>query len=302
LTEKEKILFERLKKEVAKTFLKENTALSTDISKWKGDDIVRFQEDLLHKVKGRVSEKWFYNYFRNEIQKLPRIDMLNLLSQYAGYQNWAEFIKKNSVSDFDRTIRYRWGIAGLIGLLLIAVGFMWYQQADKEVVFYLIDENNTPVTTVKVTWLLPDETEKVVPVTDNFIRLETALSPVRLRLESPYYKDKLIQRNITSYPYKETLVLQTDVVALLLQYYSDSITQNWQKRKEKLSKLISPDALIYRQWFGNHKGIEVYEKDDFIAQMCLPNGMIKNIKILEIGYKDNKINKLRFTLKKDKDR
>ena len=50
-----------------------------------------FQEDLFSKVKARVSEKWFYTYIKNEAEKLPRIDILNLLSDYAGYQNWSQF-------------------------------------------------------------------------------------------------------------------------------------------------------------------------------------------------------------------
>lgn len=91
----EKILFEQLKKEVTQTFLEDFPTLNPDISKWKGLDIIYFQEHLRQKVRGNVSEKWFYTYFKSSFEKLPRIDMLNLLTQYCGYKRgWTEFQEK----------------------------------------------------------------------------------------------------------------------------------------------------------------------------------------------------------------
>ena len=86
-------LFEILKKEITNRFFESNTASSKNISEWKGMDIVTFQEDVFNKTKSTVSEKWFYTYFKSDFKKLPRIDMLNLLAQYAGYSNWAEFVQ-----------------------------------------------------------------------------------------------------------------------------------------------------------------------------------------------------------------
>lgn len=87
--------FEQLKNEIQTRFLEDHTPSFEDISKWKGIDIIYFQEDLRKKAKGNISEKSFYTYFKSSpVTKLPRIDMLNLLSVYAGYQSWHEF-KKN---------------------------------------------------------------------------------------------------------------------------------------------------------------------------------------------------------------
>jgi hypothetical protein len=124
-------IFIELRKRVATTFLKENTALSTDITQWKGDDILRFQEDLLIKVKAQVSEKWFYNYFRKDIQKLPRIDMLNLLSEYVGEKNWAAF--KNKYSNKPVTFLSKRNIVLLV-IVVIAVllGAYFYQSERKQ--------------------------------------------------------------------------------------------------------------------------------------------------------------------------
>lgn len=87
--------FEQLKNEVQAQYLENHTPSFDEISKWKGIDIIYFQEDLRKKAKGNISEKSFYTYFKTSpTLKLPRIDMLNLLSIYAGYASWYDF-KKN---------------------------------------------------------------------------------------------------------------------------------------------------------------------------------------------------------------
>jgi hypothetical protein len=96
LTDLDLLHFEQLKKDVQAQYLKEHTPSYDDISKWKGIDIIYFQEDLRKKAKGNISEKSFYTYFKSSpVTKLPRIDMLNLLSIYAGYDSWYDFKKQH---------------------------------------------------------------------------------------------------------------------------------------------------------------------------------------------------------------
>jgi hypothetical protein len=96
LTDLDLLYFEQLKRDVQAQYLKEHTPSYDDISKWKGIDIIYFQEDLRKKAKGNISEKSFYTYFKNSpVTKLPRIDMLNLLSIYAGFESWYEFKKQH---------------------------------------------------------------------------------------------------------------------------------------------------------------------------------------------------------------
>lgn len=95
MTDLDLLHFEQLKLEVQAEYLKNHHPSSDEISKWKGIDIIYFQEDLRRKAKGNISEKSFYTYFKNSnTSKLPRIDMLNLLAIYADYQSWYDF-KKN---------------------------------------------------------------------------------------------------------------------------------------------------------------------------------------------------------------
>lgn len=96
MTDLDLLHFEQLKKDVQAQYLKEYTPSYDDISKWKGIDIIYFQEDLRKKAKGNISEKSFYTYFKNSpVTKLPRIDMLTILSIYAGYTSWFEFKKQH---------------------------------------------------------------------------------------------------------------------------------------------------------------------------------------------------------------
>lgn len=96
MTDLDLLHFEQLKKDVQAQYLKEYTPSYDDISKWKGIDIIYFQEDLRKKAKGNISEKSFYTYFKNSpVTKLPRIDMLTILSVYAGYNSWYEFKKQH---------------------------------------------------------------------------------------------------------------------------------------------------------------------------------------------------------------
>ena len=92
--------FEQLKNEVQSQYLENHTPSFDDISKWKGIDIIYFQEDLRKIAKGNISEKSFYTYFKNSpVTKLPRIDMLNILCVYTGYVSWYDFKKNHLFAD-----------------------------------------------------------------------------------------------------------------------------------------------------------------------------------------------------------
>ncbi|MCG2792400.1 MAG: hypothetical protein L6262_02480 [Weeksellaceae bacterium] len=100
MTDIEFLYFQHLKTAVQNKYLESHSPSYDDISKWRGIDIIYFQEDLRQKAKGNISEKTFYTYFKNNAQeKIPRIDMLNILSVYVGFNSWSDFRKKNPIAD-----------------------------------------------------------------------------------------------------------------------------------------------------------------------------------------------------------
>ncbi|MGS0748460.1 hypothetical protein [Halpernia sp. GG3] len=96
MTDLDLLHFEQLKSEVQAKYIENHSPSFDEISKWKGIDIIYFQEDLRKLAKGNISEKSFYTYFKNSpVSKLPRIDMLNILAVYAGYDTWYCFKKEH---------------------------------------------------------------------------------------------------------------------------------------------------------------------------------------------------------------
>jgi hypothetical protein len=88
--------FEQLKSEIQARYLENHIPSDENIANWKGIDIIYFQEDLRKQTKANISEKSFYTYFKaSPVLKLPRIDILNLLSIYVGYISWYDFRKNH---------------------------------------------------------------------------------------------------------------------------------------------------------------------------------------------------------------
>jgi hypothetical protein len=84
--------FEQLKIAVAAQYRCRYPEIEADIRLWRGREIAQFRQDLAEKVGGQISEKSFYTYFKQaDNEKLPRVDVLDLLSQYAGFAHWAAF-------------------------------------------------------------------------------------------------------------------------------------------------------------------------------------------------------------------
>ncbi len=84
-------LFGVLKQQIVDAMKKSHPGMPDKIGDWKGQEIINFQEDLRAVVNEHISEKWFYLHMKSDNDRLPRIDVLNLLSRYAGYVDWNDF-------------------------------------------------------------------------------------------------------------------------------------------------------------------------------------------------------------------
>lgn len=297
MNEEDIYYFNLLKKRVATTFLKENEA-SIAIENWKGEEIIAFQEDLFFKVKGRVSEKWFYTYFKKTPEKLPRIDMLNLLTRYIGLENWNVFkatqqykIKKNKAK-----LNYR---LPLIGFLMILIGLFFYTPSKHQYQFCFVDtiKNEFIVKTRLDIKVLQKNESPLHFKTDSLgcFKYESENDYITFVVKSPYHKTDTITRYIHSNN-NSTVKVASDDYALLLDYYANGNSKDREKHKEQLNSLIDDNAQIY-QFFSNDIGIELYTKEDFIRLTTLPTNEVKRIKILEKNMKSNKIVRLKFIIK-----
>ena len=294
----DKHLFKLLKNRIGSTFSMEHPATEA-IEKWKGDEIVAFQEDLFSKVKTRVSEKWFYTYFKNDADKLPRIDMLNMLSVYVGYSNWNDFKLKNNdpaLMQGKKGLPKKYWMPLLLVPLLIFAGFYW--TGENNFHFCLVDEDkNEPIVAIVDVKILQNGQSPLYLKTDSLgcFSFQTKEKSIQFVVQSPYYKTDTIARHI-DVKNRPVVKLRTDDYALMLQYYSSGNKADWKKRKLQLQQLIADDAQIY-QLFSQNMGIELYSKEEFINKLTIPTSSLRNIKILDKAYKNGKIVKLKFMVK-----
>lgn len=291
--------FSQLRKAVSATFLRQNQA-SPSIEEWKGSEITLFQEDLFETVKARVSEKWFYTYFKNTPEKLPRIDMLNMLSQYVGFDNWNAFKSaQNNATKINKPRKSYKTLFALLGLipLIIIFSFMW--TSENEFQFCFIDAvKNEAIRKIPLDIkILQDNESPLYFKSDSMgcFSYKTKNKRLTFVVQSPYHKTDTIIRNIDSES-NQIVKLTTDDYALMLHYYTSGNVKDWKQHKSKLHDLIATDAQIY-QLFENSIAVELFSKDDFIRFLTIPTNSLNHIKILDKTMANGQIVKLKFSVK-----
>lgn len=256
--------FELLKGKIQEEFLKNNTPSDDEISKWKGIDIIYFQEELRKKAKGNISEKTFYTYFKsNGLGKLPRIDMLNLLSIYAGYDSWYDFKKKNSFSNSEiateQDIQNQEEVANTViankntlseplhkdsffmskkfyaglGILFSVISITTLLLSDilfkktYQFCFTDADRGTSIKNTINIKVIKSNESPIHYKVkAGECFTINTKDKFLRMEVSSPLYEKVEIFRNLENAPEIENITLKPDDYALMLYFYSTKDTNN----------------------------------------------------------------------------
>lgn len=280
-----------MKQRVYDAFVATHSAPSS-FEKFGKDDIVAFQENLFEKVKTKVSEKWFYTYFKKTPEKLPRIDMLNLLCQYIGYQNWNEF---NSVKNKSRSKKKR--VIWLIPLVIIVIlGFIFTPKNHEFELCFLDDDRNEVISKpINIEILLNGESPLHLQTDKNgCLQYSSSEEEITFVVKSNYYKTDTIIRS--SQNQQSFIRLEVDDYALMLDYYSRGNIKDVNRRKIQLGNLIDDQAMIY-QMYPNNDEVEIYSKSEFINLLTIPTSSLKNIVYLKKEFNREKIVKLKFMVK-----
>lgn len=303
MPKQELIYFEILKKEVVKT-LQKTHSVGSDIENWKGQEIIYLQDDLADKVNGRISEKWFYTHIKANSSKLPRIDMLNILSEYAGYQNWNDLKSKFSQekSPKKRFISKNILIGIVIGSSLISAKLVIdaFFPADNVYKFCFVDSDlkttikNSPIWII---WMNDNESSMVSKCdSTGCFQFTTEKEKIKFIVRSPYYKPDTITRIVYDKKIREEqILLKTNDYALMIHMFSKSKVKNWKKRRFQLNQMIADNAKIYQVHEDGETGMELYNKKDFINKLTVPLKSLKKIEVIETIYTGDKISILRFT-------
>lgn len=294
----DKYHFKLLKKAIETTFSRKK-GIAKAIENWKGEDISLFQEDLFLKVKARVSEKWFYTYFKNDISKLPRIDMLNILSRYVEYENWNAFVVKHLSEKKSQDKKIISKPLIIVGVTILVISILLFTiKRDNEFHFCFknaIDGEAITKSVLDIKVINKNESPLYFK-TDSLgcFSFKTKEKQIKLIVKSPYYKTDTIVRDISSNT-NDIIKLQTDDYALMLRYYTSGNIKDWKKHKINLQKLIADNAIIY-QLYDESIGIEIFSKEDFIRLLTIPTSSLKRIKILDKEFDNGRIVKLKFTI------
>ncbi len=280
-------------------FLKHNNASSSDISSWKGQDINLFQEDLQKTTKATISEKSFYNYFKNSSKKLPRVDILNILSQYCEYDSWNDFKanhshkigKKNNFKISKRPIIF------FISFLSLLISYLLITTKNTFSFCFIDQDRNQPILqTIDIT-ILNNRESPFYAKSDSLgcFQWTTKDDYIHFVIQSPYHKTDTIYRIISS-KNQEQINIQTDDYALMLHYYANGNIEDWKNRRKELSQIIANHATIF-QVLPQGLGVEIYHKDEFINKLTTPTKSLRNIEIIESRRLDGQIVKLKFRTK-----
>lgn len=308
----ELVYFELLKKEVAKVFRKSHPSCTSPVEDWKGQDIVNFQEELMYAVQGRISEKWFYTHMKSGTENLPRIDMLNLLSKYAGFDSWSDFkFKKRDHVHPEEPLaqpaapeKKKSSASRLMGMLAIGFGFVsmiiWIIVGTKDTRTYrccFTDANGKSlVRNHRLEVLLFSENQSpIVTKVDSSgcFSCRSTTGKVRFATRSPYYKGDTVTRVLDEVTQQEEVRLQTNDYALMIHYFSTGNSADWKKRRLQLDDMIAADAKIY-QVYDDDTGMELYNKEEFINKLTMPLKSLRDVEVLETQYTSNRISLLRF--------
>ncbi len=310
--------FELLLTEVEKVFKASHPSCDSAIRNWNLKEIGLFQDDLSNKVNGRISERWFYTHIKTKSNdKLPRTDVLDMLSQYAGFTDWNDFIRKNSHTPTEQTDKQvitketlvekkkKVTIMGVIlivvsVLIAIAAYFMSTPAHTSENELYQLSfidmDTRKSIGNVELELLKPGESPEIVKTdTAGIIHFTKTEGKITFIVKAPYYRKDTIVRDISVKNSGETIQLKTDDYALMIHLFSKSKLQDWEKRRLQLHDMIADNAMIFQVYEKTQKGMELYDKTGFIDKLTMPLESLNNIKILNVEYKNGQIFQMRFT-------
>lgn len=290
--------FELLKGKLVETMQQVHPEVPDSISDWKGQHIIDFQDELRFKQNENISEKWFYTHMKSANSKLPRIDILNFLSKYAGYRNWDEFklIHTEKAKPEKSTVIFYLIPFILISVLLV-VYLIFSSMYVQEYVFCFYDsDTKQPVenSIIEITVLSDNESPRnFLCDNEGCFTIKTNKSEIRFSVKTPYCRTDTIVRTLNKFNRKENVKLKIDDYAVMIHYFSSSNVSDWLKRRENLDQMFSDTAKIFQVLNGTI-GMEMYNKWEFINKLSLPTGSLRDIEVIDTKYKGDKITHLRF--------
>lgn len=298
MNEVDKKCFQNLKIELSEKLRSSNSAIPEEISHWKSKEIAIFQEDLLQKVNGRISEKWFYTHIKSEHTSLPRIDILDLLSQYVGKDNWLTYKEARLESDSPKKGYVFYASASVIIITIMVTVFINNIKSGYLYSFCLVDTYSKVAITdhaVDVILLDDQQSPRILRLTkDGCLKLKHDQAYIRFVVRSPYYSRDTINRKYSEEINDESIELKPNDYARIIHLFSNGNVSEWESRKRDLEAMFNDNAKIYQLYEHSNNALTIYNKTEFISKLILPTGTLRNLEILDTVYEGDQISILRF--------
>lgn len=307
--------FYHLKKELLQKYQETYPQWKRPIHDFRGKEIANFQELLEEKVNSRISEKWFYTHLKpTENKKLPRMDMLDLLSQFLDFSDWENFKNEHQISlgngketttgkekELTSFSMKKIAISASIFLGLTLLVFYFFYKKNETCQFCFEDADTKE--------LIKDEAIEITifkegesPITqkingESCFQWPSKNEKITFAINALYYHSDTIIRVVENQKEKEIISLKKDDYALMIHLFSTSNFDDWEKRRNQLDQMIADDAIIFQVEKSNTmSGLEMLNKDEFIDRLTLPINSLKNIRIIHSIYQGEKIYRLRFMM------
>jgi len=295
-------IFYQLKKSVLEQYQNSYPYFNGSWKSFSSQDILNLIDDIQLKTKQTVSEKWMYTHLKPETnQKLPRKDMLDILSVYVGKSGWDEFVfrsNENIIINNKSNKNLKLGFSKKIGIwvlffgLLIAGFLIWkFAQKEEQILEFKNSFTKDSIAKEEVkAYVVEDTLEKQIEIQSPILNLKRE---TKIVIKSPLYMPK----EITILPNEPItrIELNPNDYAMMLKAFMKSDIKDWQTRKAQLQKILS-DNLEVMVMLPNNLGAEYFNKQEFSQKVILPTASLKKLKIVELKQEnDNKISFLRLT-------
>ena len=307
--------FYHLKKELLREYQETYPLWKRPIHDFRGKEIANFQELLEEKVNSRISEKWFYTHLKpTENEKLPRMDMLDLLSQFLDFSDWEDFKnkyqielekEKNLTAEKEEIIipfsmrKIAISVSLFLGLALLIFSFFYKKNETCQFCFEDADTKEL-INDEAIEITIFQEGESPIIQKSNAkgcFHWTSKNEKISFAINTPYYHPDTITRVVKNQKDKEIISLKKNDYALMIHLFSTSNFDDWEKRRNQLNKMIADDAIIFQVEKGNTmSGLDMLNKEEFIDRLTLPINSLKNIRIIHSIYQGGKIYRLRFIL------
>jgi hypothetical protein len=275
-------LFYRLKEKVLVAYRDCYPFFQGDWKSFGSRDIQNLIDAIENKTRQTISEKWIYTHLKPETnEKLPRKDMLDILSLFVGYTGWDEFTFQMQ-EDVNGTVKGRsllwvWVVAGIVLVGIIAYGII--QNSG------VVDTKTEPSEAIEKPILETKESKMNEKEPDGETQNSTNV-PFKAKEKENGILTKQGERNGIT----ESFLGPKDYT-MILKAFMLSDTKGWETRKQKLDKILSPDLEVI-VILGNNLGAEYLNKTEFAQKLILPTASVRKMKITDLQTGTN--NQVRF--------